>query len=73
MFGVSVKKTGGDGGPYGQGILVLESAGRFVTSSYYYDAYPEWVKAWNSRACLRIQRRILGTSESGRGLPLRGS
>ena len=32
-----------------------KSAGQFVTSSYYYDAYPGWVNAWNAKGLPQSQ------------------
>ena len=51
VFGVSVKDRGAVvmAGHTGKAFWFSKSAGQFVTSSYYYDAYPEWVNTWNSR------------------------
>jgi len=51
VFGVSVKDRGAVSmaGHTGKAFWFSKSAGQFVTSSYYYDAYPEWVDAWNAR------------------------
>ncbi len=51
VFGVSVKDRGAVAmaGHTGKAFWFSKSAGQFVTSSYYYDAYPEWVEAWNAR------------------------
>ena len=51
VFGVSVKDRGAVvmAGHTGKAFWFSKSAGRFVTSSYYYDAYPEWVEAWNAK------------------------
>ncbi len=49
IFGVSVKDRGAVAmaGHAGKAFWFSKSAGEFVTSDYYYDAYPEWVTAWN--------------------------
>jgi predicted AlkP superfamily pyrophosphatase or phosphodiesterase len=51
VFGVSVKDRGAVAmaGHTGKAFWFSKSAGRFVTSSYYYDAYPAWVEAWNAK------------------------
>ena len=41
------------GGHTGKAFWFSKSAGQFVTSSYYYDAYPAWVEAWNARDVLQ--------------------
>ena len=50
IFGVSVKDRGAISlaGHAGKAFWFSKSAGAFVTSSYYYDAYPEWVLDWNA-------------------------
>jgi len=50
IFGVSVKDRGAVSlaGHAGKAFWFSKASGEFVTSSYYYDQYPEWVKAWNS-------------------------
>jgi predicted AlkP superfamily pyrophosphatase or phosphodiesterase len=35
------------GGHAGKAFWYSKSSGTFVTSTYYYDAYPGWVAAWN--------------------------
>ena len=35
-------------GHAGKAFWFSKAAGEFVTSTYYYDAYPEWVTAWNA-------------------------
>lgn len=35
------------GGHTGKAFWYSDKNGHFVTSTYYYDAYPEWVTAWN--------------------------
>lgn len=49
VFSVSVKDRGAilPGGHLGKSFWFSKSRGKFVTSTFYYDAYPEWVKAWN--------------------------
>jgi predicted AlkP superfamily pyrophosphatase or phosphodiesterase len=51
VFGVSVKDRGAVAmaGHAGKAFWFSKSAGRFVTSTYYYDAYPDWVTAWNDK------------------------
>ncbi len=50
VFGVSVKDRGAVSmaGHAGKAFWFSKAAGQFVTSTYYYDAYPEWVTAWNA-------------------------
>ena len=50
IFGVSVKDRGAVSlaGHAGKAFWFSKAGGEFVTSSYYYDDYPEWVKAWNA-------------------------
>jgi predicted AlkP superfamily pyrophosphatase or phosphodiesterase len=49
IFGVSVKDRGAISmaGHTGTAYWFSKSEGRFITSSYYMDAYPDWVAAWN--------------------------
>ncbi|WP_420411560.1 alkaline phosphatase family protein [Roseibium sp.] len=49
VFGVSVKDRGAISmaGHAGTAYWFSKSEGRFVTSSYYMDAYPGWVDNWN--------------------------
>jgi len=49
IFGVSVKDRGAItmAGHAGTAYWFSKSEGRFITSSYYMDAYPDWVDAWN--------------------------
>jgi len=51
IFGVSVKDRGAVtmAGHAGKAFWFSKAKGEFVTSTYYYDAYPEWVKAWNGK------------------------
>jgi predicted AlkP superfamily pyrophosphatase or phosphodiesterase len=50
VFGVSVKDRGAISmaGHAGKAFWFSKAGGEFVTSRYYYDAYPEWVTAWNA-------------------------
>ncbi|WP_170769010.1 alkaline phosphatase family protein [Ruegeria lacuscaerulensis] len=52
VFGVSIKDRGAItmAGQSGKAFWFSKSANRFVTSSYYHDAYPDWVTAWNDQA-----------------------
>ncbi len=52
VFGVSIKDRGAVAmaGHSGKAFWFSKSVGQFVTSSYYYDEYPEWVNAWNAKA-----------------------
>jgi len=51
IFGVSVKDRGAVSlaGHAGKAFWFSKSSGEFVTSTYYYKQYPEWVKQWNAR------------------------
>ena len=51
IFGVSVKDRGAVSmaGHVGKAFWFSKASGEFVTSSYYYDQYPEWVNEWNAR------------------------
>lgn len=51
VFGVSIKDRGAVAmaGHAGKAFWFSKAAGEFVTSSYYYDAYPEWVDTWNAK------------------------
>lgn len=51
IFGVSVKDRAAVtlAGHKGKAFWFSKSSGEFVTSNYYYDTYPEWVKQWNAR------------------------
>ena len=48
-FSVSSKDRGAilPGGHLGKAFWYSKSGGSFVTSTYYYDEYPEWASAWN--------------------------
>ncbi|MCP4466292.1 MAG: alkaline phosphatase family protein [Halieaceae bacterium] len=49
IFGVSVKDRGAVplAGRSGKAFWFSKSSGNFVTSDFYYDAYPDWVAEWN--------------------------
>ena len=49
IFAVSVKDRGAVSlaGHAGKAFWFSKSGGEFVTSTYYYDRYPDWVVAWN--------------------------
>ena len=61
IFAVSVKDRGAVSlaGHAGKAFWFSKASGEFVTSSYYYDRYPEWVTAWNAR---RPVQAYAGTS-----------
>lgn len=50
VFAVSVKDRGAIplAGQMGKAFWFSRAAGEFVTSNYYYDAYPQWVLDWNN-------------------------
>jgi len=50
IFAVSVKDRGAVSlaGHAGKAFWFSKASGEFVTSSYYYDQYPDWVQAWNA-------------------------
>lgn len=50
VFGVSVKDRGAVSmaGHTGTAYWFSKASGEFVTSSYYMDRYPEWVREWNA-------------------------
>jgi hypothetical protein len=52
VFSVSGKERAAilPGGRLGTAYWYSSAAGGFVTSSYYMDAYPEWVRSWNAGA-----------------------
>ena len=45
MFSVSIKDRGAilPGGYLGKAFWYSKTTGKFVTSSYYYPEYPDWV------------------------------
>ncbi len=51
IFGVSVKDRGAVSmaGHAGKAFWFSKPAGEFITSTFYYDAYPDWVNAWNNK------------------------
>jgi predicted AlkP superfamily pyrophosphatase or phosphodiesterase len=51
VFSVSVKDRGAiiPGGHAGKAFWFSKSTGEFVTSTYYYKDYPDWVKKWNAQ------------------------
>jgi predicted AlkP superfamily pyrophosphatase or phosphodiesterase len=55
IFGVSVKDRGAVSmaGHAGKAFWFSKSTGQFVTSTYYYDAYPRWVSDWNAKQLAR--------------------
>lgn len=61
VFGVSVKDRGAVSmaGHTGKAFWFSKAAGQFVTSKYYYDAYPDWVTDWNAR---NLPKRYSGTA-----------
>jgi predicted AlkP superfamily pyrophosphatase or phosphodiesterase len=51
IFGVSVKDRGAVtmAGHAGKAFWFSKTKGEFVTSTYYYDTYPDWVNVWNRK------------------------
>ena len=51
VFGVSIKDRGAVAmaGHSGKAFWFSKAIGQFVTSDYYYEAYPEWVNEWNAK------------------------
>ena len=51
VFGISGKDRSAVAmaGHTGKAFWMSVDTGDFVTSEYYYDAYPDWVKNWNSK------------------------
>jgi len=51
IFAVSVKDRGAVSlaGQSGKAFWFSKSSGEFVTSTYYYQQYPDWVNDWNAR------------------------
>jgi len=51
VFAVSVKDRGAVSmaGHAGKAFWFSKATGEFVTSSYYYDRYPDWVERWNGQ------------------------
>jgi len=54
VFGVSVKDRGAISmaGHSGKAFWFSKSEGRFITSNYYMDSYPEWVNEWNEKGAV---------------------
>ena len=52
IFGVSVKDRGAItlAGHAGKAFWFSKKTGGFVSSTYYYEQYPNWVNAWNDRS-----------------------
>ncbi len=51
VFSVSIKDRGAilPGGHTGKAFWYSKSDGSFVSSTYYYDEFPGWVKEWNAQ------------------------
>ena len=51
VYGVSVKDRGAVSmaGHTGKAFWFSKKAGEFITSSFYYDNYPDWVNEWNAQ------------------------
>lgn len=51
IFAVSIKDRGAVSlaGQSGKAFWFSKSSGEFVTSTYYYQQYPDWVNNWNAR------------------------
>jgi hypothetical protein len=51
IFGVSVKDRGAVSmaGHAGKAFWFSKPTGEFITSTFYYDAYPAWVNKWNKK------------------------
>jgi predicted AlkP superfamily pyrophosphatase or phosphodiesterase len=51
VFGVSVKDRGAVSmaGHTGKAFWFSKKSSEFISSRFYYDAYPDWVKAWNAQ------------------------
>jgi predicted AlkP superfamily pyrophosphatase or phosphodiesterase len=51
VFGISVKDRGAVSmaGHTGKAFWFSKATNQFVTSSYYYDDYPQWVVDWNAK------------------------
>lgn len=61
VYGVSVKDRGAISmaGHTGKAFWFSKKSGEFITSSFYYDQYPEWVPDWNA---LELASKYAGTS-----------
>lgn len=51
VYGVSIKDRSAVAmaGHSGEAFWFSKQTGEFVTSSFYYDEYPDWVEAWNAK------------------------
>ena len=60
IFGVSGKDRGAVAmaGHVGKAFWFSTNSGDFITSSFYYDSYPDWVVRWNAETGSRV---ALGT------------
>jgi predicted AlkP superfamily pyrophosphatase or phosphodiesterase len=56
IFGVSIKDRGAVSlaGHAGKAFWFSKASGEFVTSTYYYDAYPQWVLDWNAAKLAQV-------------------
>ena len=61
IFGVSVKDRGAVtlAGHNGKAFWFSKTSGEFITSSFYYDTYPDWVKKFNDQ---KLAERYLDKS-----------
>jgi predicted AlkP superfamily pyrophosphatase or phosphodiesterase len=61
IFGVSVKDRGAVSmaGHAGKAFWFSKAISEFVTSSYYYDEYPQWVTDWNAK---NLAQKYSGTA-----------
>lgn len=60
VFAVSVKDRGAVpmGGHGGKAFWFNKRNGKFISSTYYYDKYPEWVDDWNDRRLTDTYRNV---------------
>lgn len=51
VYSVSIKDRGAilPGGHLGKAFWYSSGSGKFVSSTYYYDKYPQWVDDWNAK------------------------
>ena len=76
VFSVSIKDRGAilPGGQLGKAFWYSSGTGKFVTSTYYYDVYPEWVESLEQGGPWQeVQGRFLGAKGSTFNLCLRRS
>ena len=61
IFGVSIKDRGAVtlAGHNGKAFWFSKTSGEFITSSFYYDKYPDWVKKFNDQ---KLAERYSNTS-----------